>query len=131
MERLQKALAAAGVASRRACEELITAGRVSVNGRVVTTLGTSVADDDLLVVDGKPVARSARRTYLMLHKPAGYVTTADDPQGRPTVLDLVRPSAGRRRRAAGWTRASSPWAGWMLTARGWFSSPTTASSPSA
>ena len=94
MERLQKALAAAGVASRRACEELITAGRVSVNGRVVSALGTSVSDDDLLAVDGRTIVRPARRTYLLLNKPTGCVTTSSDPQGRPTVLDLVRANVG-------------------------------------
>jgi 23S rRNA pseudouridine2605 synthase len=90
MERLQKALAHAGVASRRACEALIAAGRVSVNGQVVTQLGTLVAATDRVTVDGKSIGGDAPLTYVMLHKPAGYVTTARDPEGRPTVLDLVR-----------------------------------------
>jgi cytidylate kinase len=89
MERLQKALARAGVASRRACETLIQEGRVTVNGVVVSRLGATVLPNDQLAVDGKPVSRGAPRHYVLLHKPAGVVTTADDPQGRATVLDLV------------------------------------------
>jgi 23S rRNA pseudouridine2605 synthase len=89
-ERLQKTLAHAGVASRRACEALIAAGRVAVNGQVVTHLGVQVAATDQLTVDGKAIGGDAPLTYVMLHKPTGYVTTARDPDGRPTVLDLVR-----------------------------------------
>ena len=88
--RLQKLLSAAGVSSRRAAEQLMRDGRVTVNGQVVTTLGSkadSVRDD--VRVDGRRVAPSARRRYLLLHKPRGYVTTRSDPQGRRTVLDLV------------------------------------------
>ncbi|HHW13795.1 MAG TPA: rRNA pseudouridine synthase [Firmicutes bacterium] len=88
--RLQKALAEAGVASRRAAEDLIRQGRVSVNGRVVTELGTKVDPAaDRLAVDGEPVVWGKPFTYVMLNKPAGYLTTAWDPQGRPTVLQLV------------------------------------------
>lgn len=91
-ERLQKVLAHAGVASRRACERLIVDGRVSVNGRVVTELGTKVDPDrDAVRVDGKRVGRAPRhRTYLLLNKPRGFVTTLSDPEGRPTVKDLLR-----------------------------------------
>jgi 23S rRNA pseudouridine2605 synthase len=89
-ERLQKVLAHAGVASRRAAEELIVAGRVSVNGQVVVELGRRVTDADRIEVDGKPLAPSERLVYLALNKPVGYVSTARDPEGRPTVLDLVR-----------------------------------------
>lgn len=89
--RLQKFLAEAGVASRRKCEELIKAGLVKVNGRVITRLGTRVDPAaDRVEVAGRPVERAAEKVYILLHKPAGYVTTARDPQGRPTVLDLVR-----------------------------------------
>jgi 23S rRNA pseudouridine2605 synthase len=89
-ERLQKVLAAAGVASRRASEELISAGRVQVNGQTVRELGTRVdAEQDTILVDGKPVQPAARRFYVLLHKPVGVISTADDPQGRPTVVDLV------------------------------------------
>ncbi|HJZ48216.1 MAG TPA: pseudouridine synthase, partial [Roseiflexaceae bacterium] len=89
-ERLQKVLASAGIASRRDCEELISAGRVSVNGKVVHVAGTRVdPEQDEIVVDGRPIGQISPRTYVMLHKPAGVVSTADDPQGRPTVVELV------------------------------------------
>lgn len=89
-ERLQKALAHAGVASRRAAEALILQGRVAVNGEVVRALGTRVdLDRDTVTVDGRPIARRAARHYVLLHKPRGYVSTARDERGRPTVLDLV------------------------------------------
>lgn len=89
-ERLQKILAAAGVASRRKAEELIAAGRVSVNGAMVTELGTKAdATHDTICVDGKPLGRAERLVHLMLHKPKGYVTTVSDPEGRPTVMQLL------------------------------------------
>ncbi|MCS6940782.1 MAG: pseudouridine synthase [Roseiflexus sp.] len=89
-ERLQKVLASAGIASRRDCEEYIAAGRVMVNGKVVRIPGTRVdPEHDEILVDGKPIGKIHRRTYVMLHKPAGVVSTTDDPQGRPTVIDLV------------------------------------------
>jgi len=89
-ERLQKILAAAGIASRRKSEELILAGRVRVNGAVVNELGTK-ADHatDKITVDGKPLAARQRHVYFLLHKPKGYVTTVSDPEGRPTVMDLL------------------------------------------
>lgn len=91
LERLQKILSHAGIASRRAAEELITAGRVSVNGGVVTELG-SRADPvhDLIAVDGKTVRPEGSRSYILLNKPVGYVTTLKDPQGRPVVTDLLK-----------------------------------------
>lgn len=97
MERLQKVLARAGVASRRACEEMIAAGRVTVNGQVVTTMGTQVTPDvDVLAVDGRVVAAAPSAVYIMLNKPVGYVSTTNDPQGRRTVLDLIKePGAPR------------------------------------
>ena len=85
--RLNAYLARAGVASRRKSDELIKAGRVRVNGEP-GQLNTFVGADDRVEVDGKPVAKQ-RLAYLLLHKPAGVVTTARDPQGRPTVVDLV------------------------------------------
>ena len=88
-ERLQKVLAHAGVASRRAAERLVEQGRVSVNGQVVQTLGVRVdAERDRLAVDGTLVTASPR-SYLLLHKPVGYVSTARDERGRRTVLDLL------------------------------------------
>jgi pseudouridine synthase len=88
-ERLQKILSAAGIASRRAAERLILEGRVAVNGSVVLALGTR-ADPrrDDIRVDGRRIP-APRRIYLLLNKPRGFVTTRFDPQGRPTVLDLV------------------------------------------
>ncbi len=89
-ERLQKILAGAGVASRRASEEIITAGRVSVNGVVVTELGTKADPDaDEIWVDGKPLQKRQRLLYFLLNKPKGYVTTVSDPEGRATVMDLL------------------------------------------
>ena len=90
-ERLQKIIAAAGIASRRKAEELITQGRVSVNGRTVTELG-SKADlkTDHIKVDGKLLQGPERHAYILLNKPKGYVTTVSDPEGRPTVMDLVK-----------------------------------------
>jgi 23S rRNA pseudouridine2605 synthase len=90
MERLQKVLAHAGVASRRACEELIRQGRVQVNGRVVTEMGTLVdSTRDEIRVDGRSLSPTESRVYIVLNKPPGYLSTTDDPYGRPTVLDLL------------------------------------------
>jgi 23S rRNA pseudouridine2605 synthase len=89
-ERLQKVLAHAGVASRRAAEELIADGRVAVNGEVVRELGRRVTPGDRIAVDGQPLAGAERRLYLAVNKPIGYVSTAQDPEGRPTIVSLVR-----------------------------------------
>jgi 23S rRNA pseudouridine2605 synthase len=90
---LQKYLAAAGVASRRHAEEMIAAGRVRVAGRVVREQGTSVEDGARVEVDGRVVRPAVTHTYVVMHKPAGVVTTMRDPEGRRTVADIVR-SAG-------------------------------------
>lgn len=88
--RLQRFLARAGVASRRGSEDLMTAGRVTVNGRVACELGTKVDPlVDRVEVDGVPVVPARGKTYLMLNKPAGYLTTMRDPHGRPCVAELV------------------------------------------
>src|SRR5574338_682727 len=90
-ERLQKFLASAGVASRRKAEELILAGRVTVNQRKVTELGTRIdPSSDLVTVDGRLVSTPAERSYYLLYKPSGCVTTASDPQGRPTAMEYLR-----------------------------------------
>ena len=96
LERLQKILAAEGIASRRKAEEIILAGRVQVNGQVVAELGTKHdAGRDHIRVDGKLLKGPEKQRYYMLNKPRGYVTTLDDPQKRPTVMDLlVRPKSG-------------------------------------
>jgi 23S rRNA pseudouridine2605 synthase len=88
--RLNKVLSTAGLGSRRAVEDLVRAGRVSVGGRVVTDLGQRVDPErDQVAVDGSRVVVDQRRRYWLLNKPAGVVTTADDPQGRPTVVQMV------------------------------------------
>jgi 23S rRNA pseudouridine2605 synthase len=91
--RLNKYLARAGVASRRHADELIAGGHVRVNGKVVRELGTLTDADDRVEVDGVEVRLPSERTYLLLHKPVGVVTTMRDPQGRRTVADLL---PGRR-----------------------------------
>lgn len=88
--RLQKILSAAGVASRRAAERLIVEGRVSVNGETVRELGTKADPErDDIRVDGRRTGQAAAPIYLLLNKPRGYVTTRSDPEGRPTVLNLL------------------------------------------
>src|SRR5665648_1195741 len=89
-ERLQKVLAQAGVASRRHSEQLIVEGRVTVNGNKVTVLGTKVSISDRIQVDGHPVYRSVELHYYLLNKPVSVITSASDPQGRPTVVDLMK-----------------------------------------
>jgi 23S rRNA pseudouridine2605 synthase len=90
VERLQKILSRAGIASRRASERLMLEGRVTVNGTTVSDLGTKAdaALDDIRV-DGRRVKAAERQRYLLLNKPRGYVTTRSDPQRRPTVIDLL------------------------------------------
>lgn len=89
-ERLSRFLAHAGVASRRAAEELISAGRVRVNGVAITTQGVRIdPQQDEVKVDGRVIQAVSKHVYVLLNKPVGYVCTAHDPQGRPTVLDLL------------------------------------------
>jgi 23S rRNA pseudouridine2605 synthase len=96
--RLSRFLAQAGIASRRHAEEVISAGRVQVNGQVVNTQGTRVhPEHDQVSVDGKRIQIAAQKVYLILNKPAGYVSTAQDPQHRPTVLALLSPELRRLR----------------------------------
>ncbi len=90
MERLQKILAQANIASRRKSEEIIQAGRVKVNGEVITELGYKVNQTDLIEVDGKPI-EMAQHLYFLLNKPTGYVSTTSDEKNRKTVLDLLDP----------------------------------------
>ncbi len=90
-ERLQKFLANNGIAARRKCEEFIVEGRVKVNGKVVTELGTKInPDTDIVEFDGKRVQKVEKHVYILLNKPIGYVTTAKDQFDRPTVMDLVK-----------------------------------------
>ena len=115
LERLQKILAAAGIASRRKAEEMILEGRVQVNGTTITELGTRHdAERDHIQVDGKLLQGPEQQRYYMLNKPRGYVTTVDDPQKRPTVMELMasrRP--GRMATRCGCIR----WAGWITSPR--------------
>lgn len=92
MERLQKVIAASGVTSRRKAEELITAGKVRVNGEIVTELGTRVSDKDRIEVNGEILEKEVKEYYL-LNKPRGVVTTTSDDKGRKTVVDLIPTNA--------------------------------------
>jgi 23S rRNA pseudouridine2605 synthase len=90
IERLQKFIAKAGIASRRHAEELIVQGKVQVNGKVVTELGTKVDPaKDHVKVDGKRIQVDPHKIYLLLNKPRGYITSVQDPEGRPTVMELI------------------------------------------
>ena len=90
-ERLQKIIASAGVTSRRKAEELITEGRVMVNGAVITELGSKAdIERDHIKVDGKLLRATTNLVYLALNKPRNYVTTVHDPERRPTVMDLIK-----------------------------------------
>ena len=90
-ERLQKYLAECGVASRRKCEELILQGKVKVNNQIVTELGVKVnLEKDIVKFEDKEIKPTSKMVYILLNKPIGYVTTADDQFGRDTVLDLVK-----------------------------------------
>lgn len=89
--RIQKILADAGLGSRRRCEEWIRAGRVSLNGKTILRLGTQANPaSDRIQVDGRPIPRPERKLYFLLNKPRGCVTTLSDPEGRPTVRDLLK-----------------------------------------
>ena len=88
--RLQKYMAMCGVAARRKCEEMIAAGRVTVNGRVITEMGTQVEEQDEVLVDGVRITPEEEKRYVLYHKPAGEVTTVSDEKGRETVMDRFR-----------------------------------------
>src|SRR5260370_24732480 len=91
LERLQKIMAAAGIASRRKAEQLISEGRVTVNGETISQLGSKgEPQSDHIKVDGKLLRGPERHIYLLLNKPKGYVTTVSDPEKRPTVMDLIK-----------------------------------------
>lgn len=94
-ERLQKLISAAGIASRRAAEDMIRAGRVTVNGAAATLGMSADPEKDEVCVDGNPLIIAARRRYIILHKPRGYVTTLKDDRGRPTVAELIEDAGAR------------------------------------
>src|SRR5690242_19733890 len=90
-ERLQKIIAAAGIASRRRAEQMIASGLVEVNGKTVTELGSKAdLEHDHIRVNGKLLRGAEQHVYLLMNKPKGYVTTVSDPEGRPTVMNLIR-----------------------------------------
>ena len=88
--RLQKYMAMCGVAARRKCEEIIASGRVSVNGQIITEMGTQVEEEDVVLVDGVRITPEEEKRYILYHKPAGEVTTVSDEKGRETVMDRFR-----------------------------------------
>jgi len=88
--RLQKYMAMCGVAARRKCEEIIASGRVSVNGQIITEMGTQVEERDVVLVDGVKITPEEEKRYILYHKPAGEVTTVSDEKGRETVMDRFR-----------------------------------------
>lgn len=89
MERLQKVIAASGVTSRRKAEELITKGRVTVNGKVVDSLGVKVNGNDIISVDGVTINRDIKKVYYLLNKPRGVITSVSDEHDRKTVIDYI------------------------------------------
>ncbi len=96
--RLNHFLAQVGIASRRACDEIIAAGRVRVDGRMVKEMGTKVVPGvNVVEVDRVVIGRPPKRVVLLMHKPKGIVSTVTDPEGRPTVADLVRPLMRKQR----------------------------------
>ena len=94
--RLQVYLSHAGIASRRAAEDIITQGRVSVNGIIVTAQGSRVEEWDVVLLDGKPVVLENRKLYYALNKPPGFICSSNDPQGRPLALSLLPSSITER-----------------------------------
>jgi 23S rRNA pseudouridine2605 synthase len=96
LERIQKILAKAGIASRREAERMLMEGRVTVNGKVIDKLGFKAdLSKDHIKVDGKRLTHSEPKITLLLNKPRGYLSTVEDPQGRPTVMDLLKKVKGR------------------------------------
>ncbi len=89
-KRLQKYLAEAGVASRRKCEEYIVQGKVEVNGKIITELGTKVTSNDVVKYNGRIIETEEEKVYILLNKPIGYVTTSHEQFGRDKVLDLIK-----------------------------------------
>ncbi len=94
-ERLQKLISAAGIASRRSAETMITEGRVTVNGETATLGMSADPGTDEILVDGQPITIARKRRYIVLNKPRGYVTTMKDERGRPTVAELTQDAGGR------------------------------------
>ncbi len=93
MERLQKVIANLGYASRRKAEELITAGKVAVNGQIITELGTKVCENDVISIDGEIINKNIKYEYYVLNKPRQVISSVTDPEGRKTVVDLIATEA--------------------------------------
>ncbi len=89
MERLNKYIASCGICSRRKADELIQSGMISINGKIVRELGYKVQDEDIVKIDNKEIFKEAKKVYIMLNKPKGYVTTSSEQFGRKSVLDLI------------------------------------------
>lgn len=89
MERLQKVIANSGYTSRRNAEKLITLGRVSVNGDIITELGTKVNGNDIISIDGIEITKNEKKVYFLLNKPRGYISSVKDEKGRNTIVDLI------------------------------------------
>lgn len=102
LQRLQKVMAAHGIASRRECEKIILAGRVKVNNKIITELGTKVGPKDFVTVDGKGLKPAGKR-YILMYKPRGVVSTMKDPQGRKTVAEMLKDLPERLYRWDAWT----------------------------
>lgn len=94
--RLQLYMARCGVASRRKCEEIISQGRVSVNGSIIITPGTKVGDEDVVKLDGRLIKPSKKMIYLALHKPSKFLCSNEDPDGRSLAIDLIAPAIRQR-----------------------------------
>ena len=94
--RLQVYLARAGISSRRAAEEIIAGGRVSINGKIVCEKGTKVLPDDIILLDGKRIDPEKQKVYIALNKPPEYICASSDPQGRPLALDLISDKISER-----------------------------------
>ncbi len=89
MERLNKYIASCGICSRRKADELIQSGKISINGKIVRELGYKVQNEDIVKIDNKEIFKEAKKVYIMLNKPKGYVTTSSEQFGRKSVLDLI------------------------------------------
>ena len=114
--RLQKYIAAAGVCSRREAEEYIRQGRVTVNG-VTASLGSGAEEGDVVLLNGKRLSLPEEHTYVLLHKPRGYVTTLRDTHGRPTVAELVQDAGVRLSRSVDSTACRKDCCSSPMTAR--------------
>ena len=94
--RLQLYMARCGIASRRKCENIISQGRVSINGKIVTIPGTKVSEDDIVKMDNRQISTANKKIYIALHKPAKFLCSTEDPDGRSLAIDLIAPAVTQR-----------------------------------